>query len=360
MTGFDIRRFYDQYNIQYIERGVNVIRGEINVSCPFCNDSSNPDPSYHLGVDPETGFFSCWRNASHRGRRLHRLLMKISGASYAEVKSLLGEELIWLKQDEWANFVEHGFNNESNDEEKIKTLRMPSEFKPIKTGLRSTSPFVNYLVYNRKFKPYVVEDVIDEYALRYCLRGRYRDRVIVPIYFNNKLMTWTARAITKSHFRYDSLSLDQGAMQSIKKLVFHFDRLIETGGNLLFICEGPFDAIKLDFYAKQYQARATCLFNAAAAEEQVYLLYELAEEFDYVVILLDNDEFIASQKICNALSILGDRVLLGELPKDIKDPGDLSLLGVKKLVKKYQKDAAKREDSFSLLPSRFHRKTALA
>ena len=69
---FDFEYFCQQNRIDYITHGVNVKSGEINFACPFCAETSNPDPSYHCGVDLDRSMFSCWRNSSHRGKKLHR------------------------------------------------------------------------------------------------------------------------------------------------------------------------------------------------------------------------------------------------------------------------------------------------
>jgi len=96
---FDIKAFYDKRSVDYITKGVNVKKNEINISCPFCNSEGNPDPSYHLGVDPKTGFWSCWRSRKHHGKRLHRLIMKVGQVSYQEACTILGEFDAYLQEE---------------------------------------------------------------------------------------------------------------------------------------------------------------------------------------------------------------------------------------------------------------------
>lgn len=336
---FDIEEFYLRRNIDFITKGTNVKKDEVNISCPFCNASSNPDPSYHLGVDRKTGYWSCWRNRKHKGKRLHRLIMTVARVSYAEACDILGQKVDWIKEGSFSIFSEDfdskDLFSDDTEQEEVQVLKMPPEFMPF-NGFRSQIPFTNYLMHDRGFHRRHISEVLKEYDFHCCTTGRWSGRLILPIRLEGDLLTWTGRAIEKNAtLRYRSLSEKEGAIASIKDLVFNYDTLIQTGGRLLFITEGPFDAMKLDFYAKDQDCRATALFSKALRTPQSYLLAELANVFDKLVILLDAEELESSLISESILSFLPGQVIMGELPHGFHDPGELTSSAIYKLVDRY-------------------------
>ena len=337
---FNIEEFYLRRGIEFITKGTNVKRGEINISCPFCNASANPDPSYHLGVDPHTGYWSCWRNRKHKGKRLHRLLMKLLRISYKEACDILGEKVDWVREGSFHIFDEDfdtttlfgGVNDEDVEE---KVLELPEEFRRF-NGYLSEKPFLQYLQHGRKFHRSHVLEVVDLYDFHFVISGKWQNRLILPITLDTTLQTWTGRHLQPdATLRYRSLSEKEGALMSIKDLVFNYDALINEGGRILFVCEGPFDAIKLDFYARDLDCRATALFSKALRTSQSYLLAELANVFDKIVILLDAEELEATLVSDSTLAFLTNQVVTGELEPGFKDPGELNPSAVYRLVERY-------------------------
>jgi len=335
---FDIEDFYLRRGIDFIRKGTNVKKGEINVSCPFCNSSSNPDPSYHLGVDPNTGYWSCWRNRKHRGKRLQRLIMKLLSISYAEACEILGQKVDWIREGSFNIFNEDFdtsklFNDEQEAAEE-KILELDPNIRPF-TGFRSELPFLKYLT-ERGFHRNHLNEVIKEYDLHYCINGPWQNRIIAPIKLDYKLVSWTGRHLQKdASLRYRSLSEKEGALISIKDTILNFDELMNTGGDSLFVCEGPFDGFKLDFYAKDDGSRATALFSKALREPQAILLSELSMVFKKIVLLLDAEELEATLTSDSTLAFLGAKIEMGELPKGFHDPGELTPSAVYKLVERY-------------------------
>ena len=74
----DVLTFLDHNRIPYRTNGPNCAKGHVVIKCPFCGDE---DPSEHLGIQLSTGYWGCWRNSSHRGRRPHRLIMRLLGCN---------------------------------------------------------------------------------------------------------------------------------------------------------------------------------------------------------------------------------------------------------------------------------------
>lgn len=329
MSFFDIERFYQQYKVDYITKGVNVKSGEINISCPFCNKSGNADPSYHLGVDSSKGYYSCWRNSEHRGKSLHRLIMTIARCSYEAACELLGNKIVRIDNGYFDEFMNNPDTFFDEVIEIKKSLFLDVNFKEFGKS-EIENPYLNYLS-NRGFEN--VLDFCKLYDLRYCRVGSYRNRVILPIYYKNELVSWTGRHIGETDLRYLSLSEKSGAKLSIKDMIFNFDYLSEVKKDILFVTEGPFDSLKLDYYGYDYGVAATCLFNKILRNTQISLLNKISDNFKKIVILLDSDELESNLKVLGALNFLGKKVELGTMLEGYKDPGELDKAGVLKLIK---------------------------
>src|SRR3990170_3506093 len=95
----DIESALKSKRILYLDSGSNVSRGNINICCPFCPD----DPSYHLGINLETGYWGCWRDSGHRGVTLKRLF-KALGWSNSELAELF-KEAQEIKLDDWMDCI---------------------------------------------------------------------------------------------------------------------------------------------------------------------------------------------------------------------------------------------------------------
>lgn len=335
---FNVENFLSKRGIHYITNGVNVKAGELNLSCPFCNSEGNPDPSHHLGIDPNTGFWSCWRNRRHHGRKLHRLLMKLLRISYAEACQILGEQVDWIQEgsfDALAKDPSKIFSTEQEyleAEQNAKGLDLPEEFAPV--GKYSSSKrFINYLIYERGFHKNHIYDFIDQYDVRCCLSGKWENRIILPIHQDFRLVTWTGRSIQKeSKLRYNTFSPRHGALMSIKDTIYNFDNLMDANGEILFVTEGPFDALKVDFYGQEIGARATCLFSKNLREPQAILIEELSMNFKKVVLLLDAAEVDTALKMASALAFVTNEVIPGQVPEEYEDPGEMPPKAIYKLI----------------------------
>jgi len=337
MLKFNVENFLDKRGIQYVTHGVNVKKNEVNISCPFCNSEGNPDPSYHLGIQVETGYWSCWRNRRHRGRSLHRVFMKLLRTSYDEVCKILGEQSTWLQEGTFDRLAANPtaiFEQNFISEQFTKVLDWPEEFKQFK-GFSSSKKFLTYLE-GRGYHKKHLDELIDRYNFNYCITGRWQDRLLLPIKLDHRLVSWTSRSIQKdASLRYMSLSEKDGALMSIKDTIFNFDELADSGGRVLFVCEGPFDAMKVDFYGADLGGRATCLFSKNLRESQAILLEELIRSagFKKVVVLLDTEEVDTAMLVQSQLSFIRAKIDIGTY--DAKDPGDLKSSQVYKLVEQH-------------------------
>lgn len=302
-------------HIHYVDDGPNVARNHINIKCPFCGYS---DPSEHMGLDLETGYWGCWRDSEHRGKSPVKLIAKLLNCSFVQAMNIVGE-------DEEIEIDDFGKLFEKIQKPKIQEAKprlvFPPTFKPITTTDTLADRFVTYLN-ARGFELEDIDDLAYNYDLHYCLTGFWKNRIIVPIYLDGELVSWTGRSI---HFaedlRYMSLSKEQSRV-NIKHTLFNHTWLRHGSANTLFITEGPFDALKVDFYGRAQSINATCLFGLSITSEQISLLSEIQENFNKIYLLMDEGALVQTLELQSRLVGLVDGAV--HLPEGISDPGELT------------------------------------
>lgn len=301
-------------NIEYITEGPNVKKNNINIKCPFCSN----DPSQHMGISLINGEYACWRNTKHRGKSIVRLLQEVFDCSEEEAKRQLG--LRTLEPNEFDSILDRLF-----EEEKVyhtilggaKKLTFEKLFRDInKEGM--TKPYWDYFV-KRGFDN--IDRLLQQYEIKCCLVGDWKYRIIFPVRYEGNLVSWVGRSISPMDtLKYKDLSIKQ-SVRHPKFCLWNYDELL-NGGDILYITEGIFDAIKLDFYFPTGY-KATCLFTKTIRDEQKRLLQELSKEFGQIRILLDADAQAQAWHIKDEMSYLRN-VSLGTLPEGLKDPGDMT------------------------------------
>jgi 5S rRNA maturation endonuclease (ribonuclease M5) len=321
----DILRVLKENNIEYKEQGSNVKEGNVNIKCPFCKD----DPSEHMGIDITTGYYGCWRNSSHRGKRIERLIAKLLGVSLVKARSVLGIgtfvdtsnfgaeaiRLLSVKEEDNISSVERKLGG-------VSKLKFRPELKPLckdTTGF-NREPFLKYL-FERGFDD--PETLAERYELMFATYSDWRYRIVAPVYYNGKLSTWVGRSISSNAtLKYKDLSVDE-SVRHAKFCLFNHNN-ISKGGRRLFIVEGFFDAMKLDFYLPNERDKVTCLFTKTMSQEQADLIIKIASKYEQVLVLLDNDAHIQAMGITSRLNVFAKNVSMCMLPDTFKDPGEMT------------------------------------
>lgn len=315
--------FLTDNHIPYVTRGPNTKRGEVSVRCPWCGED---DPSEHLGISLAGEAWGCHRNASHRGKGPLRLVQALLGCSFAQAKLIIGQfgaaDPEALNQALAALLAHPEAPKAATGP--IKGLTLPPECRTIsQTG--TMSRYWEYL-YDRGFDD--PDRLASNYILKGCVTGRWKDRLIIPVYQSKELVAWTGRALTNPIIAPRYLS----SSEIIKTAIYNEDELLE-GGKVLFITEGPFDALKIDWYGFSLGARATCVFGTSITIDQIALLRILSQMFDKVVLLLDDD---AIETSFNTIEWL-PKATIGTLPEGVSDPGAMTRDQVFDLINPYVK-----------------------
>jgi len=128
----------------------------------------------------------------------------------------------------------------------------------------------------------------------------YRDRLIIPFYYEKRIVGWTARTITAD-------KQPKYLTESQPGFVYGLD---EQGPNKVFalVCEGPADAIHIDGCA---------LTGSEISEQQALLINRLGKD---VYVVPDRDK--AGSKLVERAIELGWGVSLPEWTSGINDIGD--------------------------------------
>lgn len=309
------QEFFTDYSIEYVTRSPNTKRGELSTKCPWCGED---DPSQHLGVSLTSENWGCLRDPQHRGHSPVRLVAALLGCPQPQAGLVVAQ---YSRPDPAGFDTLAALTLTSEAPSPVAGLvEAKPPLSPIKPS-GSTAKFWRYLE-NRGFDPMAV---ITAFRLRACLTGQFKDRLIIPLYRDGELFAWTGRALVDPVNAPRYLS-----SLRVKETIFHEDVLFNTKANLLFITEGPFDAMKLDHYGWSHGARATCTFGTSISVEQIMLLSKLCKRFSRVVVLFDADALGPAFYATDWLR--SPNVSFGRLPDGVKDPGELSKDQVRELI----------------------------
>jgi hypothetical protein len=311
----NIKEILSKHGIFYVEQGPNTGIDEISIACKLCGD----DPSQHCGINLVTGYWHCWRNPKHSGKNLVRLL-QILGIPYVEEHKEILKKLLdrTLFEDEIKIPVEENIK---------KYTEWPIEFIPITDGSIFSKYYLNYLR-NRGFEN--PAKVAEYYQLSRCIfANKWSTRLIIPVRVYDEV-SWTGRAIGINELRYLSPTKEDPA-RNIKECIGNYNELINTRGAALTIHEGPLDMLKLDWYNKEREIRATCLFGLSASETQIRLLKEICPNFDNILIGLDQNTLTQSLDLVKRLRKFNPVIM--NLPK--KDIGEMSKDEINNLLSRY-------------------------
>lgn len=304
----------DDHHIPYVTRGPNTRRGEVSVRCPFCGED---DPSEHMGIVLEREAWGCHRNAQHRGKSPIKLIQALLGCSAAQARLVVAQ--YDAADPDGLDAALKALELQPTATAQTESVIEPDEFASIRPE-GPTKRFYWYLTYRGFDKP---DEAIERYQLKCCTTGRWKDRLIIPVHHNGKLIAWTGRALQTpiSAPRYLSTS------EAIKTVIFNEDRL-EAGGDILFITEGPFDAMKVDFYGHKHGALATATFGTSITTDQIASLRKAQRRFAKTVLLFD----AGTAEIAFNMAEWLPESIVGDLPDRVKDPGNMNQQQVKELI----------------------------
>ena len=175
-------------------------------------------------------------------------------------------------------------------------VELPQDAKPIK-DIENDIPthLIDVLKYMKERNLY-----LDDYNFYWSPNLGYRDRLIIPFYYNKKIVGFTARTFLPNK-RPKYLSNQQPGY------VFNFD---EQRPEKIFVivCEGPIDAIHVEGVA---------VLGSEIKDQQIAMINSLNKQ---VIVVPDKDK--AGSKMIETALEQGWSVSMPDWGKDINDIGD--------------------------------------
>lgn len=316
-------------HIDYIETAASTARGYINVHCPLC---SVADQGYHLGLH-RSGRWTCFRDpVGHRGNDPRKIIILLTGCSYEEAESFVqGDVDIDTSDFDQAAAIFLTSSGPSGDDRQLLTF--PEEFQPLTSQRGRAKIYWDYLL-KRGFSTKEVPKVARRYGLHYCDRGNWRGRIIIPVYVDAVLMSWTGRTVYEMEaLRYRSLSHASDAIPraviSIRDMLFNYDNAARRNYHTCVLVEGPLDAIKVDYYGHNYGVCSVATFGTGIRRPQLDLLEHLRIRCRTLIVCGDVG---AEANIMDLLSTTrGMRMCSIDLPAGVRDPAELNKQQVRQL-----------------------------
>lgn len=242
---FDAERFLKDYGISYVTSGKNTSVGWVQISCPFC-----ADPSYHGGISI-TGAYNCWKCGK---KSLYSVISTILNISYVDVKEIVDK---------------YTYNYKRSREREVTNYENESLELPIGTGgLKSVHE--KYLL-SRNFDC----DKLEKFRLMGTNHiGDYSFRVIIPIFYNGKMVSYTGRAIYEDmEPKYKTCSKKEEIIPH-KNILYNLDNSIK---DTVIVVEGPTDVWRIgDDCVATFGVNFTLqqVKNLVLRYKKIYVLYD--------------------------------------------------------------------------------------
>ena len=264
----------------------------ININCPFCNPK---DLHFNGGLNKLNPRFNCWRCGKHSW---YDALCATLNMNIVDLKNTLKnyEYISSIKEEKQVGRAEH--------------LDLP--------GYKLDENECNYL----KGRGFDIDYLQSKFHLRGGGQvGNWSYRILIPVYYNNVLVSWTGRSILDKETlkelnipRYKNLSIEQSVINP-KEIFFNLDNSTK---DTVILVEGPMDVMKMG-------DDTICSLGTSLTREQELLL---SKRYKKIFVAFDNE--IQAQKkgllLANNLCSVGMEVELVNICKDFNknDPGELT------------------------------------
>lgn len=296
---FNAKSFLKDHRIQFREYGKNWQPGWIQIICPFCGDHN-----YHGGFKLSTGSYNCWRCKSHTTISVISKLLRIP---ISEAKIKLSKYL----------FISRNSSKYEQDSNRIA----PSFVDWPKFTTELKEPHLAYLK-KRNFNP---DELIKTWNIKGTgIHGDYKYRIIAPIYFNGKMVSYQGRDITgKSQMRYK-------ACEKINEVTHHKNTLygIDYVGKSAIIVEGITDVWRIG-------PGAISTFGTSYTTDQILLI---ASTIEHAILMYDSGINAQIQQELLAAELSSLDVKVTQLHLFDGDPAELNSNDVNYLRNKYLKN----------------------
>lgn len=276
-----LRKVFDKYRVVWRDRGPNTSRGNITISCPWCNKTASPDRGEHLGIYEETGQYYCLRNPRHKG---HSVLWVFRALHIPDSE---------YKGDKFAGVV--------------KTEAIDKDYSAFQYFLpaEESREALDYLS-SRLFSDPV--GVCQKFKLKVAENGKWAGRLVIPL-----TIGWTGRAM-RDHIepRYLAHTNENG-------FFFYSSNNKNTS---VIILEGAIDGMRVGTVSSQFDTIGKCGNRISPA----LLFYIRSRRYFSIYNSPDGDvPYLQHQEDTRTLRsyCTWADVVKAEMPENIKDYGQM-------------------------------------
>lgn len=285
---FDVKSWLRSRGIPFKEEGKNTTSGWIEVCCPWCDD-----PSFHLGINLNNPFINCWR-CGIKGFII-RYICFIEKCSREEAYHII------------TKFPDYSLPKLKSD----ILYRNTKDVDVLPYGVSSIlSPLQRQYLINRKFDP---DYLIKNYGIMSASNvGPDKFRVIIPIFLNGKIVSYTAMDPTGQMGQKYQHCSNERSIYPIKHLIYNLDVVRDT----ILIMEGVTDVWRID------RPGAIAVFGIEVTNEQILAIKEKNPLKIFVMFDGEPLAFKKSKKVAERLCGIFSKVEVIQLREGI-DPGEL-------------------------------------
>jgi len=276
------------YGIKYKQE----VDGWINIECPICHHSG--DRGFKGGLNIAGGYFHCW---SCGGNNINTVLRELLSVQYHEIDSI-------LEQYSGAISIREKLNVKKS---LVHHLKLPI------TTLDSRCK--RYITIRNFDADYIAEKYK---VVGMTLSGQWAGRLIIPIFYNGKLVSYQGRSLLSKRkcaemeiLRYKTLSIEESIIDP-KSILYNLDNCKK---DYIVIMEGAFDVWRWGD-----NAAGTLGTSTTDAQKRLMINYKR------IIILFDpEDEAQArAKKLANELQAIGGNIIEVVNTELGHDPGDMS------------------------------------
>jgi len=267
---FDIISYLEDREIEFWTEGKNVTAGWTNIQCVF---PGCPDPSNHLGINPEGLAYNCY--ICGESNYITKLIEEIDKCSWRQAKNIFDS---YQKEDEIPERKEHPL---------VKKIIYPKGFT--KSIPKKAENYLKKRNFDSGF-------IINKYNLRYGgISGKYKFRLIIPFYLNGRLITFSSLDVTGKQIpKYKHQEIDESIIDPSRTLYN-----IDTVKDKMILVEGITDVWRIG-------GGCCALMGKIATDEQKLLIHRKGVKS--ILVLLDSDAMVEGKKLAVQLSGLAPHV----------------------------------------------------
>jgi len=265
--------------------------GWISFNAPCCDDkrqrggfivNAGDAVSYHCF---NCGFKCSWQPGRHISQKMNQFMRNLN----------IPDDVIAQLRLEALRLDDNNTTEIRSIIPKFDVRALPLDSEPIDKLLNNPPeklvPILEYMV-DRKIYP-------EDYSFYWTPKVGFSNRLIIPFFYKNEIVGWTARAINDAKPKY--LSEQQPGY------VFNLDRQ-QDDREFVIVSEGPFDALSIDGCA---------LLGAEIKDSQNWLLKQLNKE----LILVPDKDHEGPRTVEQAIEY-GWSVSMPDWPEGVKDIND--------------------------------------